>query len=138
MDTVNYRVIPVCIPTTSNAFQGQTSYATGWGAIYENGPVSNDLMEVPLPLLSDAACKSYYQQYGYPINTLTQVCAGIAGNNKDTCQGDSGGPLVARNSNDGRWYLVGITSFGFGCGDNGVYTRASGFQNWITTTLNSN
>jgi len=95
-------------------------------------------MEVALPLLTDSACTTYYQPYGIAFNALTQVCAGNRGNNKDTCQGDSGGPLVARNSNDGRWYLVGITSFGFGCGDNGVYTRASGFQNWITTTLNSN
>jgi secreted trypsin-like serine protease len=122
---------------SSAVFQGQTSFATGWGAIYEGGPVSNDLLEVPLPLLSDNACKSYYQPYGYPINPLVQVCAGIAGNNKDTCQGDSGGPLVNRAS-DGRWYLTGITSFGIGCGNTGVYTRTSAYQNWIVQTLNSN
>ena len=94
-------------------------------------------MEVALPLLSDQQCTSYYAQYNTVFYPLTQVCAGIAGNNKDTCQGDSGGPLVARAS-DGRWYLVGLTSFGFGCGNNGVYTRTSGYQNWITSTLNSN
>jgi hypothetical protein len=32
-----------------------------------------------------------------------------------TYQGDSGGPLQVRDTNDDRWYLVGITSFG----DNG-------------------
>jgi secreted trypsin-like serine protease len=50
---------------------------------------------------------------------------------------NKGGPLVVRG-NDGRWQLVGITSFGFGCGDTGAYTRASGYYNWITSTVQSN
>jgi len=136
-ETVNNRLVPVCVPTVSNNAQGLTGYATGWGSTYSGGSVTTNLNQVALPILSDAACVSYYQGYGYPINTLTQVCAGIAGNNKDTCQGDSGGPLVVRG-NDGRWQLVGITSFGFGCGDTGVYTRASGYYNWISTTVASN
>lgn len=136
-DTATYKVIPVCVPTSSNAFQGQLGYATGWGALYENGPVSNVKMEVPLPILSDAACKSYYTPYGYNINPLTQVCAGQAGNGKDTCQGDSGGPLVSKGT-DGRWYLVGVTSFGIGCGNTGVYTRTSAYQNWILSSINTN
>ena len=45
---------------------------------------------------------------------------------KDTCQGDSGGPLVCDD------FLVGVTSFGKGCGDYpGVYTRVSAFYEWI-------
>ena len=131
------RIITVCIPTSSNVFQGQTSYAKGWGAIKYGGPLSDDLLQVSLPLLSDDACKLYYERYAYKINTLTQVCAGIRGNNKDTCQGDSGGPLVNKGS-DGRWYLTGITSFGIGCGETGVYTRTSAYQDWIVQTLNSN
>jgi trypsin len=77
-------------------------------------------MEVDMPLLSDAGCKI---KYGLP-NTSSQICAGVAGDNKDTCQGDSGGPLVAKGT-DGRWFNVGITSYGYGCSDGGVYTRVN-------------
>merc|ERR1712187_49245 len=54
-------------------------------------------------------------------------CAG--GNGKDTCQGDSGGALVCRlhpfteaerEINCSVYYLQGITSFGRGCGREGV------------------
>jgi trypsin len=77
-------------------------------------------MEVDMPMLSDSACRS---KYGL-ANTASQICAGETGGNKDTCQGDSGGPLVAKDSN-GRWNVVGITSYGYGCNDGGVYTRVS-------------
>jgi secreted trypsin-like serine protease len=118
LDTKDYKIIPVCVPAESSLFQGDVlpglGYATGFGAKKEGGASSTDLMEVALPLLSDAACKAYYKSLGIKIDTLTQVCAGIAGNNKDTCQGDSGGPLVSKSADDGLWYLFGITSFGIG------------------------
>ena len=46
------------------------------------------------------------------------ICGGDQ--NLDTCQGDSGGPLIANI--DGKFTLVGITSWGDGCGGPyGVY-----------------
>jgi len=48
-------------------------------------------------------------------------------------QGDSGGPLVML-VNESTWYVVGITSYGNGCGlasYPGVYTRVSSFETWI-------
>jgi hypothetical protein len=43
--------------------------------------------------------------------------------------------LVVKNNTDERWYLIGITSYGFGCGNNGVYTRVSSFYNWILSQI---
>ena len=49
---------------------------------------------------------------------------------KDSCQADSGGPLFTRNP----FTLVGIVSWGEGCGDPrypGVYTRVSEYIDFI-------
>jgi len=55
------------------------------------------------------------------------VCAGDLKTNTGFCQGDEGGALTC----DG--YLHGISSWGFGCGDNypSVYTKVYHFKDWI-------
>ena len=43
-------------------------------------------------------------------------------------------------TDDGTWEIVGITSYGKGCGrlnELGVYTRVSMYKNWIDTTINN-
>lgn len=72
-------------------------------------------MQVDLPVLSDTDCYNYQSSNNFTLITPSlQVCSGKKGSGKDTCQGDSGGPLVYNSNN--RWNLVGITSYGFGCG----------------------
>jgi trypsin len=59
-----------------------------------------------------------------------QICAGdIKDGLRDSCYGDSGGPLINRSG-----VLVGIVSWGMGCGVKGkpgVYTRVSQYRDWI-------
>ncbi|KJH45968.1 hypothetical protein DICVIV_07969 [Dictyocaulus viviparus] len=43
----------------------------------------------------------------------TQLCCGSFG--QGTAQGDSGGPLMVKSAN-GRWYQIGITSYGINIG----------------------
>lgn len=54
-------------------------------------------------------------------------------------QGDSGGPLqITKQSNKCIFYIVGITSFGRGCGapnSPGVYTRVSKYVDWIESVV---
>ena len=66
--------------------------------------------------------------------TTRQICAGNAAkSNKDACVGDSGGPMACMNK--GGVELVGIVSFGPGCGgiENtpGVYTKVASYLDWL-------
>ena len=40
--------------------------------------------------------------------------------------GDSGGPFV-RRMDDGKWYVLGLISWGYGCGQGTVFTRGMFF-----------
>ncbi|KAG8329219.1 hypothetical protein J6590_091567 [Homalodisca vitripennis] len=62
------------------------------------------------------------------VNNKLVACSRLS-----TVHGDSGGPLQCSRK-DGRWFLAGITSFGFGCAKPGfpdVYTRLSYYLPWI-------
>jgi len=120
--------MPACFPTATQTFAGLTGYTVGWGASRYGGPALRYLNEVATPILTDAACKARYANGR--INTATQICSG--GGNKGACQGDSGGPfIVADATRSGRYVLVGLTSWGIGCGDGGVYTRVSAYKTWV-------
>ena len=63
---------------------------------------------------------------------------------KDTCQGDSGGPLVCMINDYTKvhpvYTLVGVTSWGYGCGDKGkpgVYTDVPDYIDWIKETVDT-
>ena len=73
-----------------------------------------------MTVLTDVRCNErYYPNY----NMNTQVCAGENDVSTGACQGDSGGPLVMQNPKDGKWYLIGIISWGFSCGMGTVFAR---------------
>lgn len=136
-DTTNYRIIPACIPDTAEDYSDRDGYVTGYGTLFSGGSVSRYLRQVSVPVKSPAFCENRFKYNS--INSKTQVCAGVSGLGRDTCQGDSGGPLVVKSRVDGRWHLVGLTSYGPNpCGEGGVYTRLSGFQDWIVRTMNAN
>ncbi|PSN36619.1 hypothetical protein C0J52_10459 [Blattella germanica] len=85
---------------------------------------SKVLRKVSVPVVDRGLCNEMFPKF-----TINMLCAGYFENGgKDSCQGDSGGPLVSR----GR--LVGIVSWGIGCGAPkypGVYTRVSKLRDWI-------
>ena len=99
---------------------GSAVAVLGWGFTEEGGQASPTLQRAEVHVLADPDCSAAYREY-QPGGML---CAGEPQGGADACNGDSGGPLVA----DGR--LVGVTSFGSGCGRPGlpgVYTRVSSY-----------
>ncbi|XP_039476268.1 granzyme K-like [Oreochromis aureus] len=120
--------------TVRDPAAGSTCLVAGWG-VTENNRTSDVLMSVNVTVVDRQTCNSCDYYNHRPEITRDMICAGSDGTNvADTCQGDSGGPLLC----DGA--LVGVTSFGAGCGvikKPGVYSFVSERQlSWIKTTMN--
>ncbi|KAJ1528013.1 hypothetical protein ONE63_007937 [Megalurothrips usitatus] len=104
---------------------------SGWGRQSSNGDETATLLQASVPLHPNSLCA---KRYGGPIRVNAgHLCAGHLDGSSGTCVGDSGGPLQCLGA-DGRWFLVGITSFGSGCARPGfpdVYTRMAHYTAWI-------
>lgn len=115
--------------------------ALGWGVDdFLIGQSPDELHEVEVPIVSDAECaRSYTVPIAGTFNPQTMVCAGELLGGSDTCQGDSGGPLLVRDGT-GRFVVMGVTSWGMGCGYPtfyGVYSRVGDttLYDWIDAHL---
>ncbi|XP_040037755.2 transmembrane protease serine 13a [Gasterosteus aculeatus] len=135
---VNYndKILPACLPAyNQHVAPGTQCWTSGFGTTEAgSGIVSKELMEVAVDIIDTKVCNSS-SVYGGAV-TDHMLCAGDLKGGKDSCQGDSGGPLVCQNMN--RWYLLGITSWGSGCGNvnkPGVYTRVHSVLPWIYSNM---
>ena len=135
----NTHVSPICLPHVDFAV-GTTCYVTGWGKLGPIGSTSDILQETTIPLMPHGICKQYYKQKGLKDVTPDMRCAGALGQSQGTCKADSGGSLACER--DGRWYLLGITSWSDGgCmdnGDPGVFSDALYFRKWTEEVIKNN
>jgi secreted trypsin-like serine protease len=128
---------PTAAPAAAYARPGQDpdverpGWIAGWGEQAEgSGLVSSRMREAPVTIFPAAGCTSFLGADYLPGAAL---CAGRPGGGVDTCSGDSGGPL-----RDAAGTLVGVTSWGAGCGRPGlpgVYTRVSAVAGWVERAL---
>ncbi|XP_070826775.1 transmembrane protease serine 4a isoform X1 [Chaetodon trifascialis] len=129
---------PVCLPPHSLGLQaGAAMIVTGWGYLEEYGKINPSLQKASVPLIAWDTC-ARPAVYGSSI-TPRMICAGFLEGKVDACQGDSGGPLVHFTSS--RWYLVGVVSWGIGCGQvrkPGVYCSTEEMLSWIHTVIDKN
>eukprot|EP00057_Strongylocentrotus_purpuratus_P026767 XP_011681241.1 PREDICTED: ovochymase-2-like [Strongylocentrotus purpuratus] len=130
-------VRPACLSESSDELKDyRRCLVAGWGTTLE-GPrmysLTPTLKKAVVNLLDQNLCNSEHDG----VLTEEEICAEYAPGGIDTCQGDSGGPLTCEGD-DGRWHLVGTTSYGGECGISllpGVYTRISQFQSFITAVV---
>ena len=76
------------------------------------------------------------KRYQGNVDPSIQICAGHEEGGGDACQGDSGGPLIVIENGSPK--MVGIMSWGIGCGRAHfytVYTRISTFIPWMEKTI---
>ncbi|XP_060550808.1 ovochymase-1 [Pantherophis guttatus] len=111
-----YEVQPICLPHKEDVFEaGTLCVVSGWGKTSEAGSLSNVLQEVELPIIDSITCSELLKTLNLPPGQRSMLCAGFPDGGRDACKGDSGGPLACRKAS-GIWTLVGITSWGIGCG----------------------
>ncbi|XP_063031474.1 tissue-type plasminogen activator isoform X2 [Melospiza melodia melodia] len=125
-----------CLPTPELQLPDWTECEiSGYGKSEEFSPFySEHLKEGRVRLFPASRCTA--QHLDNRTVTENMICAGDTRNLDDACKGDSGGPLVCLK--DERMYLIGIISWGIGCGRKdipGVYTKVIRYLGWIQDTM---
>ncbi|XP_075423520.1 ovochymase-2 isoform X2 [Ascaphus truei] len=150
--TFDENIQPACLPNPDDLFDpGFLCVALGWGRLGEGMRLASSLQEVSLPLIESRQCLNVMATIkGIPLHE-TILCAGFPEGGKDACQGDSGGPLLCRRTH-GSWVLVGLTSWGMGCGRKwannrllipakrgspGIFTDILKLLPWVNVNLNT-
>ncbi|XP_057556954.1 transmembrane protease serine 12 [Hippopotamus amphibius kiboko] len=134
----NDYIQPICLPfgVFQRLNQNTKCFISGWGRTKEEGNITKKLHEAEVHYISRSFCSSD-KSYG-DIIPNTSFCAGDEDGVFDTCRGDSGGPLMCYLPEHKRYFVMGITSYGYGCGRKnfpGVYSGPSFYQKWLTDHL---
>lgn len=125
---VSNDITPITLNNNINNPNGQDELTViGFGSTSE-GSLSGSyyLQKVNVNHVAYGTCNL---NYIFQVDRETMFCAGVTGGGKDSCQGDSGGPII-----DSKGVLVGVTSWGNGCGRPGfpgIYARVSSALPWI-------
>jgi len=142
---VNAACLPACDNMFSHTFTNNTGvrcWSAGFGAIQQGGDNQFKLNKVDIPIYPDKydcqekinkALEAKRGRKGRKTNLHAgEVCAGGEAG-KDTCEGDGGSPLVCQ-AVSGRWHVVGLVSWGIGCGEEGlpaIYTNVFHYIDFI-------
>ncbi|XP_015705424.1 acrosin-like [Coturnix japonica] len=138
----SYYIELACVPDNSVRVSELTDcYVAGWGhmgmrSLQEYVEPYRVLQEARVHLIDLNICNSSHW-YAGAIHSHN-ICAGYPQGGIDTCQGDSGGPLMCKDKTADYFWLIGVTSWGKGCGraqQPGVYASTQYFRNWILVQM---
>lgn len=136
-DEQNFNIIPVCVSDGTENYVNKEAIASGY-ASFTNGYIDTDKIklkkQIKLQILNDEECENNHQM-ATSIDNFIQVCAVEEIFRELKCGMDRGGPLAVKGD-DGRWHLVGISSFGYQpCDKGGVFTRIHIFADYILNVI---
>lgn len=132
--------LPASIPIADmpeSLLDETTLTISGWGVTDPSRKTfkSDDLREASVPTQATDVCNAPDALSGRIMESM--FCAGNIHAGSDTCLGDSGGPAIVETP-DGP-FLVGIVSWGDGCGQAkkyGVYAKVFPHVDWIKQIAN--
>ncbi|XP_067633177.1 trypsin theta-like [Eurosta solidaginis] len=110
---------------SSKPVTGTSGVVIGWNT-------NEDLVEVPVDIISSSDCASGPFRYNEDDLFDSHVC-GLA-ESSEACGGESGSPLVSNNQ------LVGLVSWGYACSNKGnpaIYTNIAAVKSWIASASNT-
>jgi len=145
-DGINAACLPACNNMFDHAFVNQTGvrcWSAGFGAKEKGGKETFILTKTDIPIFPNRAkCETEITKALRELTkrprmrptelTPGELCAG-GEPGKDTCSGDGGSPLVCQ-AVSGRWHVVGLVSWGIGCGVAGrpaIYTNVFHYLDFI-------
>jgi len=145
-DGINAACLPACNNMFDHTFVNQTGvrcWSAGFGAKEKGGKETFILTKTDIPIFPDRAkCETEITKALREVTkrprmrptelTPGELCAG-GESGKDTCSGDGGSPLVCQ-AVSGRWHVVGLVSWGIGCGVAGrpaIYTNVFHYLDFI-------
>uniref|UniRef100_A0A8C6J427 Acrosin n=1 Tax=Melopsittacus undulatus TaxID=13146 RepID=A0A8C6J427_MELUD len=117
----------ICVPDMSIRVSQLTDcYISGWGSTKARCefPRSTHVQRASLACWGDRLGDIF----------TNNLCAGYPEGGIDSCKGDSGGPLMCKDNSSDFFWLVGVTSWGEGCGRAqrpAVYSSTQHFYNWM-------
>ncbi|XP_045613320.1 uncharacterized protein [Procambarus clarkii] len=133
--TLTWRISPICLTPPDLTFYRESVIVMGWGKEWEKAKLGSPrLRHAYLNILAMGNCRHNFKFHSEEI-TSNMFCA--LSDTQDTCQGDSGGPLTWYDEKQKRYFLIGVTSWGIGCGMPnypGVYTKVAKYLDWIYAT----
>lgn len=134
---------PICMPNPIEVRDFQTHdgsvqcITVGWGIASKGkkGSFSDVAKKVTLPLVDHDQCQHMLQKTKlgrkFELDSSFMCAGGEEG--QDSCFGDGGSPLMCQQE-DGTFALVGLVSWGIGCGEHnvpGVYTNVAEFLDFL-------
>ncbi|KAG8200957.1 hypothetical protein JTE90_020594 [Oedothorax gibbosus] len=137
---LNSGVCVICLPTSGQMPKDDSKCTvTGYGFVSKDGDMSLKIREAQIPIIDDMECMANVTEaLTNPfILPSSSFCAGGKGQ-QDACQGDAGGALACEVG--GYHELVGLVSWGLGCGRNDVpsiYIKVPSFMGWINQIISS-
>uniref|UniRef100_A0A182MVP9 Peptidase S1 domain-containing protein n=1 Tax=Anopheles culicifacies TaxID=139723 RepID=A0A182MVP9_9DIPT len=125
----------ICLGREEDTFTLDNCFVTGWGG----SPKSNRPQSIQqfnkLSMLDRSVCEKRLQNQPTLGSRFklhqSFICA--AGNGTDVCQGSGGSPFACERN--GQYYLLGLVSWGIGCGANvpAVLTNVASLNEWISS-----
>lgn len=119
---------------------GTTLTSIGWGYMEESsGKLTTKLMSVSLQVYPFEKCIKKLNVDEFSMLCTLGALDDNTGVRKDACFGDSGGPNFIFSPISGESTIVGVTSWGKGCGrvdSPGVTARVSSYTSWIESVVN--